>query len=109
MLNRAGLFNAVIDTIPESSFARLTAVSEMLGHSVESFLVVSESFSPTNSVMNPPETNGFLIGARLDTDATTGGSSPLSVTGSAVKGAVLVVTVDAGEATIVWADCGTGV
>lgn len=81
----------------------------MLKRSVESFLVVSESFSPTNSVINPPETNGFLTGARLGAVVTTG-ISGLSVMDSAVKGAVVVATVDAGEdATIVWADGVTGV
>ena len=68
---------------------------------MESFLVVKESFSPTNSVIKPPETNGFLIGARLGAVDKTGGGSCFSATGSAVKGAEVVATVDAGDATIV--------
>lgn len=69
---------------------------------MESFLVVKESFSPTNSVMNPPETNGFLTGVRLGTvDKTGGRSSCFSVVDSAIKGVEVVATVDAGDATIV--------
>ena len=75
---------------------------------MESFRVVSESFSPTNSVINPPETNGFLIGARFGAVVATGGGSCFSPSGSIVNGTV-VATVDAGEATIVCADGVTGV
>ena len=90
-------------------FIQLTALSETLGRSVESFLAVNESFPPTNSVINPPETKGFLTGARLGAVDMTGGGSCFSVTASAAKGAEDVATVDAGEATIVWADGVTGV
>lgn len=76
---------------------------------MESFFVVNESFSPTNSVINPPETNGFLIGTRLGAVVTIGEGSTFSDTDSTAKDGKLVATVDAGEATIVWADCSTGV